>query len=59
MNRFEKALIPILVGDSILDKMTKDKRIEMTPNLWRVIRDKYLKWKINSLNTSTNEEKKQ
>ena len=52
MNRIEKTLIPILVGDSILDEMTKDKRIEMTPNLWRVMRDKYLKWKINSLNTS-------
>ena len=58
MNRIEKTLIPILVGDSILDEMTKDKRIEMTPNLWRVMRDKYLKWKINSLNITSTENKK-
>ena len=51
MNKFEEKLIPILVGDYILDEMTKDKRIEITPNFWRTIRNKYLKWKINSLKT--------
>ena len=56
MNKFEEKLITILVGDYILNEMTKDKRIEIYPTLWKIIRDKYLKWKINSLKSRETKE---
>jgi len=49
MNKFKEKLTTILVGDYILDEMTKDERIEVTPNYWREIRNKYLQYKINKL----------
>lgn len=49
MNKIEKTILTLLIGDYILDKMTENKRINGLPRPISYLRDKYLRYKIRRL----------
>ena len=49
MNKIEEKILVLLVGDYILDEMTKNSQIEMLLSPFKYLRNNYLKFKIKSL----------
>ena len=45
MNKLISGLVILVVGDYVLDEMTKDKNIEVFPNPYRWLRNKILQIK--------------